>query len=141
MHFSIVVSEWNADITEALYKAAFETLRKSGCLEKDIRRVDVPGSFEIPLGAKMVLEKYKPDAVICIGCVIQGETRHFDFICNPLSSAIVQLGLEYVTPVIFGVLTTETKQQAIDRSGGKYGNKGEEAATTAIRMVGLSRKL
>lgn len=140
MRFSIVISKWNAEITESMFTAAFEILKKSGCPEKNIFRIDVPGSFEIPLGAKFTLDNQKPDAVICIGCVIQGETRHFDFICHSLSSAIMQLGLDYNKPVIFGVLTTENMQQAIDRSGGKHGNKGIEAASTAIQMVELMKQ-
>lgn len=141
MHFSIVVSKWNAEVTESMFEAASEILKKSGCSENNIFRIDVPGSFEIPLGAKLALENQKQDAVICIGCVIQGETRHFDFICHPLSSALMQLGLEYNKPVIFGILTTENRQQAIDRSGGKHGNKGIEAAVTAIQMVNLKKQL
>ena len=141
MHFSLVVSKWNSEITETMYTAALEVLQKSGCPLKNIYRIDVPGSFEIPLGAKLTLDKQKPDAVICIGCVIQGETRHFDFICHPLSSALMHLGLEYNKPVIFGILTTENMHQAVERSGGKHGNKGSEAAVTAIRMVFLKKQL
>ena len=103
-------------------------------------RLNVPGSFELPLGAKWILEAHAPDAVLCLGCVIQGETRHFDFICQAVSEGIMQLGLEYKTPVIFGVLTTENKQQALDRSGGKYGNKGVEAAVSALHMASHKRK-
>ena len=141
MRFGIVVSEWNTEKTERLFKGAKEILKNSGCADENIIRLNVPGSFELPLGAKWVLEKQLPDAVICIGCVIQGETKHFDFICQAVSEAIMQLGLDYKIPVIFGVLTTQNMQQAIDRAGGKHGNKGIEAAVTAIRMVQLKRSL
>lgn len=140
MRFGIVVSEWNTEITEALFNGAKDVLKKSGCKNENIFRLNVPGSFELPLGAKWLLEGQSPDAVICIGCVIQGETRHFDFICQAVSEAIMQLGLEYNTPVIFGVLTPQNMQQALDRAGGKHGNKGVEAAVTAIKMVQLKRR-
>ncbi len=140
MRFGIVVSEWNTEITEALFNGAKDVLKKSGCKNENIFRLNVPGSFELPLGAKWLLEGQSPDAVICIGCVIQGETRHFDFICQAVSEAIMQLELEYNTPVIFGVLTPQNMQQALDRAGGKHGNKGVEAAVTAIKMVQLKRR-
>src|SRR3954463_3905509 len=111
MRIAIVVSEWNSEITEALYKAAFDCLTTAGCYEQDIIRHDVPGSFELPLGAKWVIDTLTPDAVICLGCVIQGETRHFDFICQSLSYGLMSLNLEYAVPVIFGVLTTENLDQ------------------------------
>ena len=135
MRFGIVVSAWNSEVTESLFKAAQETLINAGAFSKDIIRKNVPGSFELPLGAKFLLDSIKPDAVICLGCVIQGETRHFEFICQAVSKGIMDLGLQYSKPVIFGVLTTDTLQQALDRSGGKYGNKGVEAALTAIQML------
>ena len=141
MRLGIVVSGWNAEITEAMFLGAKETLIKAGVQESDIIRQDVPGSFEIPLGAKFLLNSIKADAIICIGCIIKGETRHFDFICQAVSTGIMQLGLEYKIPVIFGVLTTDTLQQAIDRSGGKHGNKGVEAAVTAIQMAAIKRSL
>ena len=141
MRVAIVVSSWNAEITESLYKAAFDTLVQSGCYEQDIMRHNVPGSFELPLGAKWALDTLTPDAVICLGCVIQGETRHFDFICQVVSSGIMSLNIEYAVPVIFGVLTTENMDQARERSGGKHGNKGVEAAATAIQMIALGRDL
>ena len=141
MRIAIVVSSWNKPITEALYEGAIRTLIDAGCYEQDIMRHDVPGSFELPLGAKWALDTLTPDAVICIGCVIQGETRHFDFICQSVSGGLMQLNLNYSVPVIFGVLTTENMQQAIERSGGKHGNKGIEAAVTAIQMVSLGKSI
>ena len=139
MRIGIVVSTWNTEITEAMFQGANETLIKTGVKESDIVRKNVPGSFELPLGAKFLLNSIKADAIICIGCIIQGETRHFDFICQAVSSGIMQLGLEFNVPVIFGILTTDTLQQAIDRSGGKHGNKGIEAAVSAIQMIALKK--
>ncbi len=141
MSFGIVVSEWHYEVTDELLKGACNTLTENGVLEKDIVTRYVPGSFELPLGAQYIIENADVNAVICIGCVIQGETRHFDFICNTVSNGISQLSLEYNIPVIFGVLTTDTLQQAKDRSGGRYGNKGVEAAISAIKMAVLSDEL
>jgi len=141
MRFALVVSEWNSEITESLFNAALDTLRKAGCPTENIFRHDVPGSFELPLGAKWALDAHTPDAVICIGCVIRGETSHFQFICDSVSHGIMQLQISYGIPVTFGVLTTENLQQAKDRSGGKHGNKGVEAAATAIQMVALKKKI
>jgi 6,7-dimethyl-8-ribityllumazine synthase len=141
MTFAIVVSEWNSEITDALLEGAYSTLIKNGALEGDITVKHVPGSFELSLGAQYVIEYANVDAVICLGCVIQGETRHFDFICNSVSKGITDVNLYYNTPVIFGVLTTNDKQQAKDRSGGKYGNKGVEAAISAIKMIRLGDEL
>lgn len=135
----IVVSEWNTEITEALYRGAAETLLSLGMTQEKIIRYDVPGSFELPMAAQWLIEKHHPEAVICIGCVIQGETRHFDFICSAVADGCMQLGLKTNVPVIFGVLTPENQQQAIDRAGGKYGNKGIEAAQTAVRMALLKK--
>lgn len=134
MRFGIVVSEWNGEITEALYRGAYETLVRYGASPKNILRSNVPGSFELTLGAQRMCKK-KVDAVICLGCVIQGETRHFDFICNAVANGITQLNIKYDMPVIFGVLTPNDLHQARDRAGGKHGNKGVEAAITAIKMV------
>lgn len=141
MRIAIVVSSWNAEITESLYKAAYDTLIDAGCYDTDIMRHDVPGSFELPLGAKWALDTLTPDAVICLGCVIKGETPHFDFICQAASMGIMTLNLEYAVPVIFGVLTTLSVEQARERSGGKHGNKGVEAAATAIQMIALGKDL
>lgn len=135
--FGIVWAEWNAEITGALKEGAIQTLKKYGATDENIIVKAVPGSFELPLGAQWLLEEKEVDAVIAIGCVIQGETRHFDFICEAVAKGITDLNLEYSTPVIFGVLTPNDQQQAIDRAGGKYGNKGDEAAITAIKMAAL----
>ena len=138
MRFAIIVSEWNNHITENLFKGAEETLISCGVKENDIVRVDVPGSFELIYGAKLA-SKYNYDSIICIGSVIKGETDHFDFVCNAVSLGIKDLNLQLDTPVIFGVLTDNIEQQAIDRSGGKHGNKGVEAAITAIKMAHLNK--
>ncbi|HSJ68781.1 MAG TPA: 6,7-dimethyl-8-ribityllumazine synthase [Anditalea sp.] len=135
--FAIVVSEWNEDVTESLYRGAIETLIKHGAQKDNIYRKDVPGSFELSLGAQWVAEIDEIDAVICLGCVIQGETRHFDFICDAVAHGITNVSLKYNKPVIFGVLTPNTQKQALDRAGGKHGNKGDEAAITAIKMLGF----
>jgi 6,7-dimethyl-8-ribityllumazine synthase len=140
MRFAIVVSEWNKEITESLLKGAYDVLLKSGTAAGNILVEHVLGSFEIPYAAKLLAEKMKPDAVICLGCVIQGETRHFDFICQSVTHGITELNLRYPTPFIFGVLTTKNIEQARERAGGKYGNKGVEAAITAIKMVAMKRK-
>lgn len=135
--FGIVVSEWNEEITESLYKGAVETLLKHGVKTYNIFRKNVPGSFELSLGAQWLAEVDEIDAVICLGCVIQGETRHFDFICDAVAHGITNVSLKYNKPVIFGVLTPNDQQQALDRAGGKHGNKGDEAAITAIKMLGF----
>jgi 6,7-dimethyl-8-ribityllumazine synthase len=132
---AIVVAEWNEEITEALYEGAVAGLTENGVKRKNIVRKNVPGSFELSLGGLWMAQDKKIDAVICLGCVIQGETPHFDYICQAVAYGITEAGLKTGKPVIFGVLTTGNKQQAIDRAGGKYGNKGEEAALTAIKMI------
>ncbi|HBX51068.1 MAG: 6,7-dimethyl-8-ribityllumazine synthase [Bacteroidetes bacterium RIFOXYA12_FULL_35_11] len=141
MRFGIVVSEWNSEITNAMADAAEKTLLEFGASKKNIFIHYVPGSFELTLGAKYLAEYTKADAIICIGCVIQGETKHFDFICQGVAYGITELSIQYGKPFIFGVLTTNNLQQAKDRSGGKHGNKGIEAAVTAIKMLGLRNKL
>ena len=133
--FAIVVSQWNSQVTGALLKGAFESLISHGALEHNIKVIEVPGSFELVSGSDLALADQSIDAVISLGCVIQGETRHFDFICNAVANGIAQVSIKYNKPVIFGVLTTDNLQQALDRSGGKHGNKGEEAAVTAIQMA------
>jgi 6,7-dimethyl-8-ribityllumazine synthase len=135
--FGIVVSEWNDQVTESLYSSAVETLLKHGAKKENIFRKNVPGSFELTLGAQWLAELSEIDAVICLGCVIQGETRHFDFICDAVAHGITHVSLKFNKPVIFGVLTPNTMQQALDRAGGKHGNKGDEAAITAIKMLGF----
>lgn len=133
----IVVAEWNEEITAALLEGALETLKNHRVSKEHIRIVAVPGSFELPYGARIVAEQFTPHAVICLGCVIQGETRHFDYICQGVTAGITDLNLDYDIPFVFGVLTTENQQQALDRAGGKYGNKGDEAAVTALKMAAL----
>lgn len=135
--FGIVWAEWNTEVTLAMKDGAFKTLVKHGASPDNIIVKTVPGSFELTLGAQLMLENTDVDAVICIGCVIQGETRHFDFICDAVAQGITTLNIEHSKPVIFGVLTPNDQQQAIDRAGGKHGNKGDEAAITAIKMVAL----
>lgn len=137
----IVVSEWNEEITDALAKGAVDTLIDNGIEEDDIIIKYVPGTFELALGAKLMANNLSIDAVICLGCVIQGETRHFDFICNASANAIANVNLETEIPIIFGVLTTDNQQQAIDRSGGKHGNKGVEGAMTALKMISLANEI
>ena len=131
----IVVSEWNADITNALLEGAKETLLKAGVLEDNIEVLYVPGSFELPWGARQIMKPGKRDAVICLGCIIQGETKHDEYIASAVASGIMQLGLMSGIPVIFGVLTTNTEEQAKERAGGKHGNKGSEAAVAALQMA------
>jgi 6,7-dimethyl-8-ribityllumazine synthase len=135
--FAIVVAEWNEEITEALYAGAFETLVGNGVLSENITRVNVPGSYELSFGAQKMAQKPDIDAVICIGCVIQGETKHNDYINHAVAQGLTHVSLKYDKPVIFGVLTPNNQQQAIDRAGGKHGNKGDEAAITAIKMLGF----
>lgn len=141
MRFGIVVAEWNPEITFALAKGAIETLKKHGAKEDNIILKYVPGSFELPLGAQFLAEYGNVDAIIILGCVIQGETRHFDYICEGVTQGTMDLNLKYNKPFIFGLLTTNNQQQAIDRAGGKHGNKGDEAAVTAIKMVHLKNSL
>jgi 6,7-dimethyl-8-ribityllumazine synthase len=141
MRFGIVVADWNSEITFALLKGTEETLKKHGADIKNILVKHVPGSFELTLGAQFMAENDDVDAIICLGCVIQGETPHFTFICQGVSMGITQLNIDYNIPFIFGVLTTDNLQQAKDRSGGRLGNKGDEAAVTAIKMAALQKGL
>lgn len=139
--FGIIVSEWNAEITDALYQGAYNTLINNGANAQNIVTFPVPGSFELSSAADILLKNRNVDAVICLGCVIQGETRHFDFICSAVANGITNVALKYNKPVVFGVLTTNTMQQAIERAGGIHGNKGDEAAVTAIKMVRFSETI
>lgn len=139
--FGIVVSEWNEEITSALSDGAFKTLVKLGAIEQNIFLKTVPGTFELAIGSKLMIESESLDAVIAIGSVIQGETRHFEFVCQAAAQGIKDVGLQTRVPVIFCVLTDDTKQQAIDRSGGKHGNKGVEAATAAVKMAHFRQSL
>jgi 6,7-dimethyl-8-ribityllumazine synthase len=141
MRFGIVVSDWNRNVTWALLEGAVATLGKHGVTDENIVIKHVPGSFELTLGAQFMAEYDDLDAVICLGCVIQGETPHFTYICQGVTQGITSLNLEYNIPFVFGVLTTDNLQQALDRSGGKLGNKGDEAAITAIKMAALQREM
>ncbi|NCP06820.1 MAG: 6,7-dimethyl-8-ribityllumazine synthase [Flavobacteriales bacterium] len=136
--FGMVVSEWNSSITEGLFEGAYQTLINHGVLSNNIVRWNVPGSFELIYGCKKMQEQMV-NAVIAIGSVIQGETKHFDFVCEAVSQGIKDLNVADETPVIFCVLTDNNMQQAIDRSGGKHGNKGTEAAVAAIKMAELRK--
>ncbi|MDN3618775.1 6,7-dimethyl-8-ribityllumazine synthase [Polaribacter undariae] len=135
--FGIVVSEWNPEITGNLQKGAIETLLDCGATKENIISWDVPGSFELVYGCKKMIATQQVDAIIAIGNVIQGETKHFDFVCEGVTQGIVDLNIKYDVPVIFCVLTDNTKQQSLDRSGGKLGNKGTECAVAAIKMAAL----
>ena len=139
--FGIVTAHWNAEITGALYEGAYNLLIRQGADPENILSVTVPGSFELIAGADMLLKNKDLDAVICLGCVIQGETPHFDYICNAVANGIANAGLKHNKPVIFGVLTTLNIEQSKDRAGGKHGNKGDEAAATAIMMAALQKDL
>ncbi len=141
MKFGIVVSEWNIEITRSLLEGAMKTLLLHGAEENNIEIKWVPGTFELTLGGQFFAEYRDVDAVLCLGCVIQGETRHFDFICQSVTYGITDLNLNNNIPFIFGVLTTGNHQQALDRAGGKYGNKGDEAAITAIKMAALQKDM
>ena len=132
---AIVVASWNEEITESLYEGALHSLVAGGVKKSNITRKDVPGSFELSLGGLWMAERKDIDAVICLGCVIKGDTPHFEYICQAVAYGITEAGLKTRKPVIFGVLTTLNKQQALDRAGGKLGNKGEEAAITAMEML------
>jgi 6,7-dimethyl-8-ribityllumazine synthase len=138
----IVVSEWNYDITGNLLKGAKKALLDNGLLEENIIIKHVPGAFELPLGCQFMLESDDDlDGVVAIGCVIQGETKHFDFVCQGATQGIMRVNMEYNTPVSFCLLTDNTKQQSIDRSGGKYGNKGTECAIAVLKMIGFQEDL
>ncbi len=139
MSFGIVVSEWNSNVTDSLLEGAVESLVKHGAKNSNIEIFHVPGSFELIAGAKMMLRKHHPDAVICLGSVIRGDTPHFDYVCSGTTQGIAQLNIDNDIPFIFGLLTTDNLQQALDRCGGKLGNKGTECAITAIKMVALNK--
>lgn len=136
---AVVAAEWNPEVTNAMCQGAVDTLRENGVLKKDITVVRVPGTFELPTAANLLLRRTCVDAVICIGCVIQGETRHFEFICQAVSQGLTNVALKHERPVIFSVLTCDTMQQALDRAGGRHGNKGVEGAITALKMIHLDR--
>lgn len=141
LKFGIVVADWNADITHALYQGCIETLEKHGAQAEHIHLTQVPGAFELTAAARLLLGRHTLDAVICLGCVIQGETKHNDYINHAVATGLTSLGIGAGVPCIYGVLTPNTLEQAQDRSGGKHGNKGVEAAVTAIRMADLKKSL
>lgn len=138
---AVVVADWNEEITGSLFESAVNTLLEHGIPRQNIIRKSVPGSFELSLGGLLMAEKEDIDAVICLGCVIQGETPHFDYICQAVAYGITQANLITRKPVIFGVLTTLNQRQAADRAGGRHGNKGEEAALTALQMLEMKEEL
>lgn len=141
LRFGIVVADWNHEVTDKLKEGAYRTLLKHEANEQDIIIQRVPGSIELTLGAQLMAEHLDLDAVICLGCVIQGETRHFDYVCDSVTQGITQLNIQYKMPFIYGILTTENQLQAMDRAGGKHGNKGDEAAVAAIRMARMKKDL
>lgn len=141
MIFGIVVSDWNSEITHVLLKGALDTLIAHGAKEDNIIVKHVPGSFELTLGAQFMAEYADLDGVICLGCVIQGETPHFNYVCQSVTHGITELNLSYNIPFVFGLLTTNTLEQAKERAGGKHGNKGIEAAITVIKMAELQREM
>ncbi len=141
MRFGIVVSEWNSEITNVLLDGAIQTIVSHGSEQDDIVIKYVPGTFELPFAAKAIYESHDLDAVICLGCVVRGETPHFDYICQGVTQGIMNLNTQIDIPVIFGVLTTENMDQAKDRAGGTHGNKGVEAGITAIKMAALNMEL
>lgn len=138
---AIVVSEWNEEVTGALCDGAIKTLIKHGVKEEDILKKYVPGSFELTHASRSIAALTDVDSVIAIGCVIRGDTPHFDYICQGVTQGISELNVKYPIPFIYGVLTTENQQQALDRCGGIHGNKGDEAAITAIKMIHLNKSL
>lgn len=137
----IVVSEWNDHITDRLLKGAVDTLLENGVSEANILVHRVPGAFELPLGAQWLFDAAPVDGIVAIGVVIQGETRHFDFVCGGTTQGIMDVMLRYKKPVSFCLLTDNTEQQSIDRAGGKHGNKGVECAVTLLKMIGLQHTL
>lgn len=141
LRLGLVVSEWNGEITQALRDGAVETLLKHGVALKEIREERVPGSYELALGAQLLLEAHALDGVVCIGSVVRGETPHFDFVCQATAQGIMEVNLKYGTPVIFCVLTDNDMEQARARSGGRHGNKGVECAVALLKMADLRRRL
>ena len=137
--FGIVVSKWNHDITDALLAGAKETLLKANVKEEHIEVLSVPGSFELPWGARQLMKADKKDGIICLGCLIQGETKHDEYIANAVSQGIMQLSVMSGMPVIFGVLTTNNFEQAKERAGGTHGNKGSEAAAAALQLAQIRK--
>jgi len=142
VHIGIVVSEWNEIITNALKEGALSVLKDAGISNNQITVISVPGSYELPFAASLMLDDdLDMDAIICLGCVVQGETRHFEFIAQAVANGIMRVSQDYGVPVIFGVLTCDTMEQAQERAGGTHGNKGAEAAYTCLKMIELQQKL
>ncbi|HDP54546.1 MAG TPA: 6,7-dimethyl-8-ribityllumazine synthase [Bacteroidetes bacterium] len=141
MKFGIVVSDWNDGVTHKLLEGAYTTLQEHGVKDDNILVKHVPGSFELILGGQFMAEYADLDGVICLGCVIQGETPHFTYVCQGVTQGIAELNMNYNIPFIFGLLTTNTLEQAQDRAGGKHGNKGVEAAIAAIKMAALQKDM
>ncbi len=137
---AVVAAEWNPEVTDAMLKGAADTLLEHGVSKDNLITLRVPGTFELTTAADMILRNPDIDAVICIGCVIQGETRHFEFICQAVSQGLTNVAIKRERPVIFSVLTCDTMQQALDRSGGKHGNKGIEGAIAALKMIDFNRR-
>ena len=140
MRFAIVTASWNSHITHALRDSAIATLKNAGVADEDIETFDVPGAIELTFAASQLIEASRFDAVIVIGCVIRGGTPHFDYVCQSVTQGITMLNADCDIPVIFGVLTVDNEQDALDRAGGKFGNKGAEAANAAILMADFSRR-
>jgi 6,7-dimethyl-8-ribityllumazine synthase len=135
--YAIVVADWNSEITYAMAQGAIDTFSKHGVDEENIDVLHVPGTVELTYGAARLMKEERVDAVVVIGCVIQGETPHFDYVCQSVTQGVAMLNAQGKVPVIFSVLTVLNRQQALDRCGGKLGNKGVEGAYTAIRMANL----
>jgi 6,7-dimethyl-8-ribityllumazine synthase len=141
LKIGIVVAKWNNKITNRLLDGAIIALIDSGVEKENIQIHYVPGTFELPLGAQYLLDKNTVDGVICIGCVIQGETKHFDYVCQGATNGIMSIGLRYNKPATFCVLTDQNEQQSIERSGGKHGNKGIECAVSCLKMIELKKQI
>ncbi len=141
MRFGVVVAEWNPEITNAMADGAVKTFMEAGCPRESIYVKYVPGTFELPLGAQFFTEYTDVDAIVVLGCVIQGDTRHFDYVCDGVTQGVTRLSLDCNIPIGFGVLTVNNTQQALDRCGGVLGNKGDEAAATVIKMVALQQEM
>lgn len=141
LRFGVIVSEWNFAITDALRQGAIQTLLKHDVKAEDIVQVWVPGSFELPAGAQFLLEQQRLDGVICLGSIVRGETPHFDYVCQGTTQGIMDVGLKFSLPVIFGVLTDDTIEQARDRSGGRHGNKGIDCAVAVLKMAAIKRSV
>lgn len=141
LRIGIVKSEWNGEITNNLFQGCKDALLEAGLQSNNLTVVNVPGAFELPFGAQILAETCSYDAIICLGCVIRGETAHFDYVCSACAKGVMDVSLKFNKPVIFGVLTDDTLEQSKARSGGQHGNKGVESAVTALKMAGIQRSL